>query len=140
VVSCEGEIRQCGRTADEDAYYEALKSAWLATCGPHITFTPTTPALPTFTPYPGIAYCQNAFSACGNWALSTKSCETRYSALEAQYTACACQPSILTLASLCDIGGALCIGTPVSSTTLWSYRVCGAVPKTTVSQRGGGRD
>ncbi|KIW24691.1 uncharacterized protein PV07_10392 [Cladophialophora immunda] len=125
-TDCESEIRECGRTDDEDSYYEALKTAWLSACSPYLSFTATTPILSTYTPYPGQLYCNSVNSACARWEISTKSCDTNYPT-PAQSTSCACQASILSLASACQIGGALCVGTPVTSSTLWSNIVCSAI-------------
>ncbi|RDW89249.1 hypothetical protein BP6252_01281 [Coleophoma cylindrospora] len=122
---CESEVRQCIRSDDDDKVYESLLSSWQDACGPKVSFTPTTPALATYTPFPGKDFCDHVYTACGSWSTMTQSCSSQYKN-HADYRSCGCQPNVLTQASVCQVDGAMCLGNPVTSSDLWSNKFCAA--------------
>jgi hypothetical protein len=122
INSCESEIRECQRSDSRDSTYQDILDAWKEKCSPKITFTPTTPALATFTPFPGVDFCKHVDLACANFQSQTSSCSQLTEPASVQ--SCACQGDILTAASVCEIGGASCLGEVVTSAALYSNVHC----------------
>lgn len=127
-LSCESEIRQCQRTDTGDSSYEDILAQWKQSCGKKITFSPTTPALATYTPYDStiLDLCTHIYLACASWSSQGASCSSQYT-LSAEYQSCQCQTDVLAQASVCQVDGATCLGEAVVSSTLWSNMYCAGV-------------
>jgi hypothetical protein len=129
-LRCKGEVRQCADSNSFDSGFDDFLSDWHATCDSRISFTATTPAITSLSTTIGLDACESIYEGCARWSQKAGQCTSSYTA-PVDRTSCRCQPSIVSLASVCDNGGpALCRGEASKSTTMWEQLNC---PKTTGS-------
>ncbi|KAE8141903.1 hypothetical protein BDV38DRAFT_278687 [Aspergillus pseudotamarii] len=103
INDCESESRVCARSPNDDHYFDDLRTQWLKTCGPKITFTLTTPILSTYASgtYSDSSCTSTAISACQSVQFLTSQCSSSYSGTTASgYYSCVCQEDAVSQASL----------------------------------------
>lgn len=109
LYSCESEARLCYESDTYDASISSYLANWHSVCDSYITFTPTSPVLSTLTTTfvlaatSNQAYCNGiAQDACQSFSVSEVAClQINTAATGSQFLSCACQESLLSLASVC---------------------------------------
>jgi hypothetical protein len=132
--SCKGEFRQCALGNDFDSESDTLIAAWQDACGPYLPSGITTPevAAATKTLAGGLAgnVCVSLAESCAQRSQSITACSSSHTAA-ADLTSCRCQPSLVTLASGCDIDfRETCLQETVTRSNIFEFRVCEATATT----------
>ncbi|KAH8748115.1 hypothetical protein F5883DRAFT_509362 [Diaporthe sp. PMI_573] len=127
-VGCEEEFRQCALSTTYDSEFEDSLSQWHSACDDKISFAVTTSSIALPTQTLDQDTCPSIDQSCIALQSTSSSCLTAYTAAS-DLSSCQCQPSVLSLASVCEIDGSLsCLFQTPISTSLWSYVYCqGAV-------------
>ncbi|KIM98716.1 hypothetical protein OIDMADRAFT_181965 [Oidiodendron maius Zn] len=128
ITDCESETRMCARSPNNDYWYDDLRTQWLKTCGPKITFALTTPVLSNYAygTFSDLSCTSTAISACQSVQYFGSQCSSSYQGTTASgYYSCACQDEVVSQASLCEIFGASCLGHTIVTSTLFIYQYCG---------------
>ncbi|KAK0705684.1 hypothetical protein B0H67DRAFT_594741 [Lasiosphaeris hirsuta] len=127
VYGCESELQLCFLSNEADNDLESILLAWTSLCGgTALTFTPTTPAPASFTPYPEFL-CEEVKQACLTAELLLNECITYAGDTSTErWSSCTCRSSLLRLDYSCEyIGNATCLGTGATMSSLWGYAECG---------------
>lgn len=111
-----------------------MLATWHDWCSDYITFVPTTPILdnpPTTAPtiVGGVLepLCSDLRTSCAAWSEAEANClNIDPSATAASFYECACQTSLLSLASVCLYdGNTTCLGSSTALSNIPLYGICG---------------
>ncbi|KAK4233558.1 hypothetical protein C8A03DRAFT_19394, partial [Achaetomium macrosporum] len=126
--SCKNDVRLCVLSYTYDADFDTEIKNWNDACQPYLTSTPTTPAGVTLSTTYNEQSCQTLYVRCEQLAITYSSCSSAYTAA-ADLSDCRCQTDVLSLASECEIDGAIeCQRTTPDPSTLWGARYCSMTP------------
>lgn len=127
-------MRLCYQGEQYDSEASSLLSNWHSWCDSYITYTPTTPILShATTTYPTLVggdvnpLCTEYTTSCAVWSASEASClALDPAATAASFLECACQPELLSIASVClyDVS-VTCFGRSATLENLPIWRICG---------------
>ncbi|KAH6679886.1 hypothetical protein F5X68DRAFT_192968 [Plectosphaerella plurivora] len=126
-VGCKGEFRQCALGNDFDSESDTLIANWQDACGPYLPSGITTPevAAATKTLEGGLAgnLCVSLAESCAQLSQSITACSSSHTKAAA-LTSCRCQPSLITLASGCDIDfRETCLMETVTRSNIFEFRL-----------------
>lgn len=126
-------MRLCSLSYAFDSDYEVMIADWNSACQPHFTGTrsaPTTPAAVTLTQTYNENSCQTLLVSCNKLETTFSSCSSAFRITQsADWSSCMCRSDVLSLASECQVDGAVeCLRTTVDPTTLWGVIYCSVTP------------
>jgi len=125
---CKNEVRLCTLSYTYDSDFDTLIKDWSDTCNPHLTATITTPADVTLTQTYDEQSCQTLIVSCNRLSATFSSCSSSFTEATDLFS-CRCGRDVLSLASECQIDGALqCEHTMPDTRTLWAVRFCSTTP------------
>ncbi len=121
-------MRLCTLSYTRDSSFDKEISEWSDTCKSHLTTTITTPADVPLTQTYNELSCQTLIVSCDKLAATQSSCSSAFTEATDLYN-CRCASDVLSLASECQIDGALeCLRTTPDPRTLWAVRFCSMTP------------
>ncbi|KAH8695821.1 hypothetical protein GQ44DRAFT_765065 [Phaeosphaeriaceae sp. PMI808] len=97
--SCENETLFCGGM-NSNFDISDIADSWHSVCDSRITFTPTTPALSTYSSI-DINACKSAWDGCMSQSAEVSKCRG-YTTKEREFQSCLCQPQMLSAAFTCS--------------------------------------
>ncbi|RYP72287.1 hypothetical protein DL771_004261 [Monosporascus sp. 5C6A] len=125
LVECKGENRECVKGYYFDSASDDMIALWHDKCSPYLTFTPTTPILTPLSTTMDPDACKSAYDACLRRDDGVKLCAEAYSASPTEVVSCLCQPTHLSVASVCYVDRTKCILTGTANiSTVLEYRYC----------------
>jgi len=134
-IRCEGEVQQCILSNTFNSDFEEVISSWHEKCDPHTSVTTPLiePLSTTVNVGVGLGDCSSILESCNSWIRETSACKSSYTAM-VDLNSCECQPSMISLASVCEYDGNVsCWLTSADSTNLWEYYNCRGLSLTLVS-------
>ncbi|RYP56176.1 hypothetical protein DL769_009960 [Monosporascus sp. CRB-8-3] len=125
LVECKEENRECVKGYHFDSTSDDMIARWHDNCSPYLTFTPTTPILTPLSTTMDMDGCKSAYDACLRQDDGVKLCAEAYSASPTEVTSCLCQPTHLSVASVCYVDRTKCILTETANiSTVLEYSYC----------------
>lgn len=122
IFDCENESRFCGGM-NSGPYLFDLADSWHSACNSRITFTPTTPALSTYSSI-DIDACSSAWDGCISQSAEASKC-LGYTTKESELQSCMCQPQMLSAAFTCNYyANVSCELTPGTLSEVLGYSYC----------------
>ncbi|KAF2473724.1 uncharacterized protein BDR25DRAFT_352228 [Lindgomyces ingoldianus] len=119
---CENESNFCNGMNNGDTWND-LADSWHSACDSRITFSPTTPALSTYSSIDILA-CSTAWDGCISQSAEVVKCRT-FSTQESQLTSCMCRPAVLSAAFTCSYyANVSCQLVPATLSNVAGYEYC----------------